>query len=425
MKSKAILFSLASVAALGLVSCANDELKEVYAGEEISFTTRVSRSTPTTLENLDGFYVYAHAEGYSNLLINGMKALKEKEGEYALENKVTWPVDVNKIHFWAYGSLKQKDNVAAEFTTTGHSLNGFNVKSDMVNGGKDHTDLVVAYTAADRQVQVPLTFNHTLAQVEVRIKKGAGSEEGRVVKIKGAWVVNVHSKGDFQFSSSEANKYIAWETSDPVAYGRKLSNPTKLGSATHNVISNEDIGGNKSGLMVLPQNFIEYPFKTSTNAAVDSDESEDIGNNTSGTYILVLCRVETFHDYDANASGTAENPAIGNRDDGKPGHSHQLFPVVKDAAGNLTFKADAYGYTCVPISGKWLPGKKYVYTLEFCGKSSGAGVYPPDELPEGLPDPGTPRPDEKDPGTPVLDSAISFSVTVSDWTTENVTPPVQ
>lgn len=111
MKSKTKLYGLASVAALGLVSCANDELKEVYAGEEISFTTRVSRSTPTTLENLDGFYVYAHAEGYSNLLINGMKATKEKEGDYSLENKVTWPIDVNRIHFWAFGPLAQKDNV--------------------------------------------------------------------------------------------------------------------------------------------------------------------------------------------------------------------------------------------------------------------------------------------------------------------------
>lgn len=294
----------------------------------------------------------------------------------------------------------------------------------MVNGGKNHTDLVVAYTAADRQVQVPLTFNHALSQVEVRIKKGAGSEEGRVVKIKGAWVVNVHSKGDFQFSSSAANNYIDWETSAPVAYGRKLANPTKLGSATHNVISNEDIGGNKSGLMVLPQTFIEYPFKSAANAVEDLDTREGIGANNSGSYILVLCRVETFHDYDVNAAGTTENPAVGDRDDGKPGHSHQLFPVTKDSNGNLIFKADAYGYTCVPISGTWLPGKKYVYTLEFCGKNSGAGVYPPDELPDGL-DPETPRPGEKDPGTPVLDSAISFSVSVSDWSTENVFPTVQ
>lgn len=81
MKLKSKLLGLASIAALGLVSCAGDELKEAYSGEEISFTTRVARSTPTTVKNLDGFYVYANAEGYSSLLIDGMKADKVDDSE--------------------------------------------------------------------------------------------------------------------------------------------------------------------------------------------------------------------------------------------------------------------------------------------------------------------------------------------------------
>ncbi len=61
-----------------------------------------------------------------------------------------------------------------------------------------------------------------------------------------------------------------------------------------------------------------------------------------------------------------------------------------------------------------MPGKKYVYTLEFCGRNSGAGVYPPEPLPDGIPE-GEKRPDDKRPGDPVLDDPITFSVTVSDW----------
>ena len=419
MKSTTKLFGLACIAALGLVSCASDELKEAYAGEEISFTTRVSRSAPTTLENLDGFYVYAHAEGYSNLLINGMKAEKEDDSQYyGLENKVTWPVDVNKIYFWTFGPLGLKNFGTPEFTVTGHSIKGITVKPDVEYGGRDHKDLVVAYSQAERQVQVPLTFNHAMSQIEVRIKKGAGAEEGRVVKIKGAWIVNVHSKGDFQFSTSAANNYISWDTKDLATYGRRLSASTRLGKETHNVISNEANGGNNSGLMVLPQKFVPWTTGKSANVVEDGPSANGIGNNTKGTYIMVLCRVETQHDYPATESGSVENPAIGPTDDGK-GHIHQLFPVVKNNEGKLVYDDKAYGYTCVPIGGEWLPGKKYVYTLEFCGKSSGAGVYPPDDHPTPS-DPGTPRPDDKKPGDPVLDQAISFSVTVSDWSESNV-----
>lgn len=417
MKSTTKLLGLASIAALGLVSCASDELKDAYAGEEISFTTRVSRSTPTTLENLDGFYVYANADGYSNLLINGMKATKEGESAwYGLENKVTWPVDVNTIYFWAYGPLNANQYVTPDVTATGHSLNNIIVTPSTTEGGANHKDLLTAYTVANRQVQVPLTFNHAMSQVEVKIKKGAGAEDGRVVKIKGAWIVNAHSTGNLQFSENPAHKFIDWETSAPATYGRKID-ATRLGNITHNVISNEK-GAANSGLMLLPQKFTAYPFGKAADAVEEDPTDNGIGSNDAGTYILVLCRVETQHNYPATEAGSVENPAIGPTEDGK-GHIHQLFPVVKNGEGKLTYDANAYGYTCVPIGGEWLPGKKYVYTLEFCGKNSGAGVYPPDELPD-LPDPGTPRPNDKKPGDPVLDQAISFSVTVSDWTESNI-----
>ena len=89
--------------------------------------------------------------------------------------------------------------------------------------------------------------------------------------------------------------------------------------------------------------------------------------------------------------------------------------MSKNDAGDLIYDEKAYGYSCVPIEGNWEPGKKYVYTLEFCGKDSGGGQYPPEELPDGLPDDVPPRPDDKKPGDPVLDDPIKFSVTVSDW----------
>ena len=71
----------------------------------------------------------------------------------------------------------------------------------------------------------------------------------------------------------------------------------------------------------------------------------------------------------------------------------------------------------------WEPGKKYIYTLEFCGPTSGAGVYPnPDDLasfPNGAGKYIKQIPDvepKKTIGDPVLDQPIRFTVDVENWT---------
>ena len=95
-----------------------------------------------------------------------------------------------------------------------------------------------------------------------------------------------------------------------------------------------------------------------------------------------------------------------------------MFPTYEGA----TFDEYAYGYACVPIGTLWEYGKIYRYTLDICGKNSGAGIYPPVDLPDlpGLPtDPSPikiiPTPDPDKVGKPVLDEPIKFTVTVNDW----------
>lgn len=422
MKSKTKLLSIASAAglalAVGLVSCAKDELKEV-AGEYLgfTFTTSVTRATPTTLTNLDAFYVYADADGYSNLLIDGLTATKkENTGDYVLDKNVIWPADVDKIRFWAYGPSKVKDNVTANFSAMSQALNDIEVKADFQNGGRDHQDLVVAYTHAERDkvagMRVPLIFHHAMSQIEVRLKLGQGAEDdGYIVKVKGAWMMNVHSKGTLAFEEASDANHMKWTTNTSGNYGRYVDAEVTLNeSTTINIISNEP-GSDNSSLMVLPQKFVKYNFGGTAANADEETPAAKIGNNPSGTYIMILCRVEVKHSGavspDDSQANTGVQPVEG-------GHIHQLFPISKDDMNNVIFKEDAYGYTCVPISGEWIPGKKYIYTLEFCGNNSGAGVYPPEQPdePEGV----TP-PDDKKPGDPVLDSPITFSVTVEDWKT--------
>ena len=74
MSSRFKLISPATAAmaatALMLASCSNDDVQVVNQGTEITFNTQVSRATETTLENLKGFRVWAHAEEYTLSLIH-------------------------------------------------------------------------------------------------------------------------------------------------------------------------------------------------------------------------------------------------------------------------------------------------------------------------------------------------------------------
>lgn len=136
--------------------------------------------------------------------------------------------------------------------------------------------------------------------------------------------------------------------------------------------------------------------------------TQDKPNDNNGAYILFLCRVEAVHDGELHEG--LEDPAI-KSENGK--HIHQLFPDTK------TFDETQYGYTCVPIGTKWEPGKRYIYNLSFCGATSGAGIYPPENILANMPAGDgkyiTTRPKGKEVGDPVLDDPIRFTVTVKDW----------
>ena len=99
-----------------ITSCSEDELVSSYKGEEISFNTRLAtRATETNLTTLDAFKVYADAEGYSTMFINGETAKKEGTGnKYILKKEdgssFFWPADVHSIKFWAYGPAGGKND---------------------------------------------------------------------------------------------------------------------------------------------------------------------------------------------------------------------------------------------------------------------------------------------------------------------------
>jgi hypothetical protein len=422
MNTNVKLLGMTVMLSMTFAACSNDEVVERnHHDAPISFTTRVmTRATETKLENLHTFRVYADADGYDEMFIAGDTARKSENGStYILQNaqdeNYFWPSDVDKIRFWAYGPAgcdDKNDNIdiVPNITAGGQTFGDFTPIVEMVNGGKAHKDFVVAYTEAKRSetsgMAVKLDFKHALSQIVVNATCGAG----RNVSIKGAWLMNAHGSGILAFNPAKADdgeglkykNYMEWKYADKARsnYGVVSTTPENLDQTKRSLISNQN------SLMLIPQKIESQQITKASTVA-----------NYNGAYILLLCRVEVVHPGAVHKEeGEESNPAA-DAEEPKT-HTHQLFPV--NTSGELDTKE--YGYTCVPIALDWQPGVKYAYNLEFCGKNSGAGIYPPNDVEtiEGLPKSGEgltiiERPSGKNPGDLVLDAPITFEVTVGGW----------
>lgn len=418
MNAKMKLLGLTGMMSLMLVSCSKDEMVASNPGDEIVFNTRVTRATETTTSTLKEIRVYADAKDYSQMFIDGDVAKKEEGNEYfKFAKNYYWPNDVETIRFWSYGPAdifpedKMKDHVQINAQT--QQFLGCTPKSGVNNPGKEHKDLVVAYTSASRHddsnvsgSNVKLAFHHAFTQVVVKARNGsvAAGDDSRTVKIKGAWIVNVRPTGNLVFKeNATSDNHMSWvATGDKTFYGLSYADKEEA-TLSHEYVSLIGAENDNSSLMLVPQELEKWDLKT------------DKANSKNGAYILLLCRIEVKHAgalHPETSGDTNDDPVTSEGEY----HYHQLFPVSE------TYNENAYGYTCVPIDTKWLPGKKYVYNLEFCGAESGAGIYPP-TLPGEFPSGDniiTDRPDDKETGDTVLDDPISFKVTLEEWTDAGV-----
>lgn len=374
-----------------LTSCSDDEVQEINQGREIAFTTQISRATPTNAGNLDAFKVWAHGVGFKNMVINGDEATKSlnEVSIYNLTKNYYWPYDVDQITFWAYGPTSGSNaiTITESITSNSQTLGPYTVIADEINGGRDHKDLVVASTTANRSdgTTIDLKFKHAFSLVEVKAIAGNGiTNDNKRIKINGAWIVRASSIGTMSFTN---NGNISWGSlGTPTKYGVTYTGdniPTLSNTPTHLIG-----GSTNTSLMLIPQTVESLKITGTT--------------DNNGAYILLSCRIEVWHEGTTHPDSDNAISIEGDK------HYHQLFPV------STTFNPNEYGETCVPIKIDWEAGKKYIYTLEMCGADSGAGVYPP----------GNPN-----AGEPILDNPIKFSVSVDEWTSDSnpaqeVTPTI-
>ncbi|HBI58483.1 MAG TPA: hypothetical protein DDY12_05390 [Porphyromonadaceae bacterium] len=396
------------VSSLGLAvmllatACSEDSVEMVNYGPEITFNTNVSRAQNISEKNLNSFNVWAFSDiTESAAFIDGLTATKVNGKEYfAFDHSIFWPSDVQTLNFWAVSGAK-KESISKNNKKL--SISNFTPDIDPLK----QQDLIVAYTSANRLsgTSVSLSFHHALSQIVVRATEGIEGDESKSITIKGAWIVNPAASGNL---SSDNGVNLVWNPSSTKAtYGMQYAEAKKLDHTSTSLFdfdpSKDDITKAQSNLLLVPQQLTGWT----------GDEDSD--NKLKGAYILLLCRVEATHD-GAYHEGETTDPSI-KSDEENDKHTHQMFPYT----GN--FDPNEYGYSCVPVDTKWEPGKRYIYNLSFCGATSGAGIYPPTDHPTVEPE----NPDDKyienppigkEPGDPVLDNPITFTVTVVDWEDE-------
>ncbi|VFB13089.1 Uncharacterised protein [Bacteroides heparinolyticus] len=370
-----------------LASCSQDETTNVDKTGAIGFRTSLGKTTRavTTLANMGSFNVTAvPTAGGANYFTN--LAVNDASGTWNTAATYYWPGA--SLNFTAYAPTSINGLVTINQTT--QKIIGFEADAAVAN----QKDVVAAFNAGSKSTVVgsstfgaagvPMNFKHILSQIEVKAKCSNANLRVQVVGVK---LGNVYSKGDFTFPQAETTSTY----SVPRTNWGNLSAARDYGVQSGAPVTAVTLDNTVKSIMFGTDNFMMIPQDlTAYNAA----------SATSGSYIGVLCRMDM--------------------NDGS-GNYTPLFPSATTTE---------YAFAAVSIDTEWMPGKKYIYVLEFGNGSAGnggGGIVPPnqnDPVPGGgsttpvnptIPSPAT-------PGTPILDQPIKFTVTVENWSdqTENV-----
>ncbi|MCM1503873.1 MAG: fimbrillin family protein [Muribaculum sp.] len=376
-----------ATAALAMTACSNDETLEVNRGNSIAFRSAVdSRATEMTTPGLQKFYVSAISNG---LTFMDNVLFEKKDGSvFKSTPEYNWPS--GKVNFYAYSPSLAELGLTAE-TNVAISAEEAKFKAFSPNVNiANQADFITAKAleqeekkSDDNTESVELTFNHNLAQIEIKAKT---DNENYIYKILGVKIAKVKSKGTFNFTNGEwsdlafkgtdesinVDSYIIYfgtTEDDAVELTPKASEATSLMTAT---------SGNA---MLLPQQL----------AAWDGTESKE------GSYLAILVNITT-----------------------KSGG--QIYPATEGK----------YNWMAVGIGENWQAGKHYCYTLDL---TNGAGTVPPERPGDLDPtdvdptdpgkdpevDPIDPDKDPFKPGQELLGGPITFTATVSPWTSGSTT----
>lgn len=364
-------FFLAAVVLAAMSSCSKDEVVEVNNGNAIAFRASldraISRGSETDLNNLQAFKVTAIGNDknyFTNLVVNS------SDGGHTWQTASTYYWPSFGLSFFAYAP-QDIGSGAVSIDNSAKKITGFSPSQTVA----EQKDLVIAYNKGDRlkneKPGVALNFKHALSQIEVKAKCMNSNIKVEVLGVK---VMNVAGTADFTFpedkptdSSYELSQGQWTNAKGTQGYLIKGTTPVTLTSNAQSIMMD---AGN---FMLIPQTLTKWDGTAAS----------------GGAYLSVLCRI---------SSVDGDNEVL-------------LYPL----ATSTDDKSGKYGLSAVAIDTNWLPGKKYTYTLTFCGSDSGAGRIDPnpnssDSSIDSNPVSGG------NGGDLILGAPIKFTVTVDNWT---------
>lgn len=364
----------AGLALAALASCSQDETTGVDKTGAIGFRTSLGKTTRAEikLSNLGSFNVTAFPNaGGANYFTDLAVSSSDAGVTWNTASVYYWPAGT--LDFTAYAPTSISPLVSIAHGAGNQKITGFEVEQAV----SSQKDVVAAFNSGDKATYgtsgVPMNFKHILSQIEVKAKCTNAKLR---VKVKGVKLGAISSKGDFTFPQVVTNSAYTvlrsnWTNlSTPKAY---MAEDTSLPEVT--------LDGTAKSIMFGSDNFMMIPQQLTKYVQASAP---------TGAYIAVLCRMDI--------------------DDGSSNYT-ALYPSAVPTA---------YAFAAVGIDTEWQPGKKYVYTLEF---GDGGGVVPPNQ---DNPNPGggtvTPPvgPDfPHNPGDPILNNPIKFTVTVDNWADQN------
>lgn len=380
---KNLLFTAIAVAVLA--SCSNDDVVDVNNGSGISFRASldkaITRSNVTNLQNLAAFNVTAIGNG-ANFFTDLSVTSTDNGTNWTTASTYYWPNYA--LSFFAYAPQTPGGTVSID--NTAKKITGFSPAQSVAN----QKDLVISYNTgtkgSNENAGVAMNFKHALSQIVVNAKC---SNDKIKIEVLGVKLVNAAAKADFAFPEAVTNTGYTlpqgqWsnlsEKDDPSkAYMIRGDAPLTLTADAQSIMFGDN------NLMLIPQQL------TAWNGTVA----------TAGAYLSVLCRIYSL--------------------DG--GNETLLYPEPTSTDD----KSGKYAFSAIGINTNWEPGKKYTYTLNFCGDGGGGGKIDPTPTDPTKPTDPTVDPTPIDGGSggdPILGKPIKFTVTVDDWTDQPVDVPM-
>ncbi len=338
MKTTTILMA---VAALGLAACSEQDVPVSAgrsAGNAIDFRPAMgerSRATETTNDNLSSFVATGFL-GDANYFTK-VTFSKANDGFFTSADKYFWPGDKSELTFYAYSPDEDALGADVVMDPTTKQLQNFAVADEIA----DQVDFITANASGNKDDNeasgVELTFDHRLAQVEIRAKT---DNTKYTFKVAGIRIGRPQYMGTFDFTT---NTWTLDDWHDTAVY-TSYCDTTTLNSTPVSIM------GPSGNAMLLPQQLTPW------------SPTGDPDNVAREAYLSVLINI------------ASEDGAV-------------IYPFPSDTLKDANGKPRQFAWASVPVGDNWEAGKKYIYTLDF---TEGAGNVDPDDPTPGKPVLGDP-----------------------------------